>query len=78
MVNPPSLPLHIDRQFAVSLLGPVENTLNELATRLHQYVQRVPLSAADREAVEAAEAAIKQAAHTVRDVLAGRRAPSEG
>lgn len=64
---------HIDRQFAVSLLGPIEDTLDELTARLHQYGERMPLSDADRGAIADAEAAVVKAAETVRELLASRR-----
>jgi hypothetical protein len=63
---------HIDEQYAVALLGPIGNTLVELTARLTQYVSRMPLSDADRDAIARAREAVDLAAGTVHTLAAER------
>jgi hypothetical protein len=70
-----SLPtFHIERQFAASLLGPIDNSLEELIARLEQYRERLPLSDDDRAAIAAAADAVRVASTSVQVLLAKRRA----
>ena len=64
---------HIDEQYAVALLAPIGNTLDELTARLTQYVSRMPLSDADRDAITRAREAVNLAAKTVHTLGAERR-----
>ena len=64
---------HIDEQYAVALLSPIGNTLDELTARLTQYVSRMPLSDADRDAIARAREAVNLAASAVHTLAAERR-----
>lgn len=60
MANRASSPFHLGPQTAKSLLGPVEARLLELEARLTQYVERIPMSDADREVISRARQSVAQ------------------
>ena len=76
--QPPRKPdqYHLNNQQAGALLGPVRATLRELEGRLQHYVDRLPLEAADEEALRAAHGALATACGEVERLWAesGRRA----
>jgi hypothetical protein len=67
---------HIDQQYAIALLGPVDYALDELTARLSLYVSRLPLSDADRDAIARGRDAVKHAHEAVHTLVAERREAS--
>ena len=61
MTQSPFGPYHLGEQRADGLLAPVEESLEELATRLTHFVRRIPMPAADREVVSNVEAIVRAA-----------------
>jgi hypothetical protein len=60
MAKPISSPYHLAPQSAVALLGPIEASLAELEARLTQFIERIPMSDADRETVARARGIVAE------------------
>ena len=78
--QPPRKPnqYHLNPQQAGALLGPVRATLRELEGRLQHYVDRLPLEAADEEALRAAHGAVAAACGEVERLWAEKGPPARG
>ncbi len=71
-------PYHLGEQHASALLRPIEAALAELEARLVQYVERIPMSDDDREAVRAGQNVVNQARAGLGEILARRPAIPTG
>lgn len=72
MTRPQFGPYHLGEQHAGGLLSPIEASLGQLCARLNQYVQRIPMSEADRARVAVVEGIVREAYERVaRTIAAG-------
>ena len=71
MARTVTTPYHLGPQSAFALLPPVTTSLGELEARLTQYVERIPMPDADREALERALGIVAECRRRVAEISVG-------